>query len=219
MNILILGCSYGVPNYFGPATWPAEVHIEFLLKHQGHVVHNCSQNRGSNTNTLMRAEKYLRGEQIEHPAYSNQYVECTNVGKLDLVIWFHTETSRDMLNPAEVYQKFANFFSKIQTKVAVIGGAGDVLPEFEHFYKPDFFIPSWRRLILGKSTPLTNMLSGADWVEASGWSLNQKLKILDDALNVLDLMATSEHFPDGSHPGSWPHQDLFDRLTTAKIIT
>jgi hypothetical protein len=31
-NILILGCSFGVPNYFGPPGVAAKDHTEFLLK-------------------------------------------------------------------------------------------------------------------------------------------------------------------------------------------
>jgi hypothetical protein len=140
MNILILGCSFGVPNYYGGSpTGMKEHHTEFLLRDKGHVVYNCSQNAGSNLQTLERAKKYLNGMAIVHPAYHqnpptdqfvNQFIQCKNIKALDLIIWFHTELSRDGIHANTVYSKFTEFFSTHNAKVAVIGGAGDVLPEF-----------------------------------------------------------------------------------------
>jgi hypothetical protein len=229
MNILILGCSFGVPNYYGGSlTGMKEHHIEFLLRDKGYVVHNCSQNSGSNLNTLDRAKKYINGLPIVHPArhtnnanprYQDQFIKCENVGKLDLIIWFHTETSRDNVDPTVVYRKFANFFLETTAKVAVIGGAGDVLPEFLTMYTPDFFIPSWRRSILGKDVPLSNTLSSASSINNSSSTLTEKLKIVEDNLTLIELVKQSPHFFDGCHPGAWPHRDLVDQLISAKLIT
>jgi hypothetical protein len=227
MNILILGCSFGVPNYGGSGTGLQEHHTEFLLLDRGHVVHNCSQNAGSNLNTLERANRYLSGLPIVHPAceignankYQNQFIECKNIEPLDLIIWFHTELSRDGRYANTVYSKFAEFFSTHNAKVAVIGGAGDVLPEFLTMYTPDFFIPSWRRLILGKDVPLSNTLSDARSIDNSTLPLIEKLKIVEDNLTLIELVNQSPHFFDGCHPGQWPHQDLVDRLIGAKLIT
>ena len=219
MNILMLGCSYGVPNYFGPPGSPPEHHLEFLLTSQGHRVHNCSKNSGSNLETLTRAKQYLLGSRIEHPAQTGQYVECKEVGTLDLVIWFHTEVSRgNTVDFNSVYKEFANFFLDLATPVAVIGGAGDVLPDFETFFTPDFFIPSWRRLILGEHTPLTNNISQSQLIKKSNLTVEQKIQVIDDSLHVIEAMQNSQHFPDGCHPGTWPHQDLFDRLVKANLI-
>jgi hypothetical protein len=219
MNILMLGCSYGVPNYFGPPGVPSKHHLEFLLRSQGHCVHNCSKNGASNLETLSRASQYLLGHRIEHPAYTGQYIECKNIGPLSLVIWFHTEVSRDStIDFNFVYQEFANFFLDLAVPVAVIGGAGDVLPEFETFFTPNFFIPSWRRLILDQHLPLTNHISQSHMIEKSNLSVAQKIQIINDSLHVLQYMQNSPHFPDGCHPGTWPHQDLFDRLVKANLI-
>ena len=229
MNILILGCSFGVPNYYDThPTGMKKHHIEFLLRNRGHVVHNCSQNAGSNLQTLERANAYLNGLPIVHPAYHqnpptdqfvDQFVECKNIEALDLIIWFHTELSRDDIPATTVYSKFAEFFSIHNAKVAVIGGAGDVLPEFLTVYTPDFFIPSWRRLILGKDVPLSNTLSGANSIDNSSLSLTEKLKIVEDNLDLIELLKQSPHFFDDSHPGEWPHKDLLDCLINAKLIT
>ena len=88
MNILILGCSFGVPNYYDThPTGMKKHHTEFLLRDKGHVVHNCSQNAGSNLQTLERANTYLSGLPIVHPAYHqnpptdqfvDQFIECKN---------------------------------------------------------------------------------------------------------------------------------------------
>jgi hypothetical protein len=230
MNILILGCSFGVPNYYDThPTGMKKHHIEFLLRDRGHVVHNCSQNSGSNLGTLERAKKYLSGLPIAHPAwhhqnsptnqFANQFIECKHVGKLNLIIWFHTELSRDGIYANTVYPKFAEFFSAHNAKVAVIGGAGDVLPEFLTVYEPDFFILSWRRSILGKDVPLSNTLSGANSIDNSSLSLTEKLKIVEDNLTLIKLVKQSPHFFDGCHPGAWPHQDLVNQLINAKLIT
>jgi len=229
MNILILGCSFGVPNYYGGfPTGMKEHHIEFLLRSRGHTVHNCSRNAGSNLHTLERAKEYLSGKPIVHPAsvkgynnnsvYATQFVECKNIGPIDLVIWFHTEHTRDKEEPLLVYKEFAKFFSELNAKVVVIGGAGDVLPEFVNTYTPDFFIQSWRRLILKKDVPLSNTLSAANFIDASDLSLAEKSKIVNSNLELLELVNQSPHFFDGVHPGAWPHQDLVNRLLAAKLI-
>lgn len=229
MNILILGCSFGVPNYYDThLTGMKKHHTEFLLRDKGHVVHNCSQNAGSNLQTLERANTYLSGLPIVHPAYHknpptnqfvDQFIECKNIEALDLIIWFHTELSRDSIPAKTVYLKFTEFFCTHNAKVAVIGGAGDVAPEFLTMYTPDFFIQSWRRLILGKDVPLSNTLSSASSIDNSNLSLTEKLKIVDNNLTLIELVKQSPHFFDGCHPGAWPHQDLVDRLINAKLIT
>lgn len=220
MNILILGCSYGVPNYYGPPGVPPEHHIELLLKSQGHTVHNCSLNGGSNMQSLARAHCYLNGESILHPTNDKKFspLSCKNVGRLDLIIWFHTELVRDKESPEIVYQCYSDFFNVIKTKIAVIGGAGDIEADIHQYFTPDFFIPSWRRLILQNSLPLTNTLSSADSIDSSEKTKEEKLQTVIDNLSVIRAMHQSPHFPDDSHPGTWPHQDLLQRLMDAKLI-
>jgi hypothetical protein len=118
--------------------------------------------------------------------FVNQFIQCKNIKALDLIIWFHTELSRDGIHANTVYSKFTEFFSTHNAKVAVIGGAGDVLPEFLTMYTPDFLIPSWRRLILDKDVPLSNTLSSASSIDNSSLSLTEKLKIVEDNLTLIE---------------------------------
>ena len=116
MNILILGCSVGVPNYAyrvipKPPTrqrWaeprnttPTDAHTEFLLREHGYNVVNSSQNNSSNLNSLDRAQKLLAGKSVAHPRHDPDGVERDTIklehppGNIDWVIWFHTELARD----------------------------------------------------------------------------------------------------------------------------
>jgi len=116
MNILILGCSFGVPNYAHCAvpkkpirqwqakiqnTTPTNAHIEFLLRSRGYNVVNSSQNSSSNLNSLDRAQKLLAGESVAHPRHDPDGVARDTIklehppDNIDWVIWFHTELARD----------------------------------------------------------------------------------------------------------------------------
>ena len=79
MNILIIGDSWGVPNYppydlnlqhYGD---PPETHTEFLLRAQGYKVTNCSIDASGNLKTILAGIKYAETESV------------------DWIIWFHTE--------------------------------------------------------------------------------------------------------------------------------
>ena len=112
MNILMLGCSFGVPNYMpkNPQrkqwggiqnTTPPTAHTEFLLRNRGYNVVNCSQNDSSNLNILDRARKLLAGEAVTHPKYNPDGVDRDTIKlehppeNIDWVIWLHTELARD----------------------------------------------------------------------------------------------------------------------------
>ena len=79
-----------------------EDHTEHQLRKLGHTVYNCSQCAGSNASSLARAKKFLAGEPVFCPEV--QYKSVDTVGptqilqtpfKVDWVVWFHTELSRD----------------------------------------------------------------------------------------------------------------------------
>jgi hypothetical protein len=112
MNILMLGCSFGVPNYMPKKsqrkqwgriqnTTPTNAHIEFLLRDRGYNVVNSSQNNSGNLNSLDRARKLLAGESVVHPRHDPDGVDRDTIklehppGNIDWVIWFHTELVRD----------------------------------------------------------------------------------------------------------------------------
>ena len=112
MNILMLGCSFGVPNYMPKKpqrkqwgriqnTTPTNAHIEFLLRDRGYNIINSSQNNSSNLTSLDRARRLLTGESIAHPRHAPSSVIQDTIKlnhlpeNIDWVIWFHTELVRD----------------------------------------------------------------------------------------------------------------------------
>jgi hypothetical protein len=221
MIILILGCSWGVPNYFGEPGVPKEHHLEYLLSSAGHEVHNCAINEGSNSYTLSRAVNYIQGKLIQHPAYRDQQIPGKNI-KPDWTIWFHTELFRDRhLSPTildynliarKIYADYRDFFANVGGKVAVIGGAGDVLPCLSDYITPDFFIPSWRKFLLGNNTPISNNLQCGEFVNDNGISKISKLEMIEENLEIFSKLDKSNLFPDRIHPGTIPHRELFNQL-------
>jgi hypothetical protein len=213
MNILILGCSFGVPNYYGSPGVPAEHHVQFLLTNAGHTVHNCAENGGSNLNSLNRAKTYLSGEAIGHPAYgcSEQIAGCSV--DIDWVIWFHTEIFRDPdSNAREIYSEYAKFFAAHNSKIAVIGGAGDTCTFLTEYITPDFYIPSWRQYLLGDDLPTSNTLWTKTAIVNSNQSKEEKMDQINSDLLIRKRLQESDYFPDGCHPGTYPHCDLFNQL-------
>lgn len=112
-NILIIGDSWGVPNYSkGWNTLPDE-HTEFRLKKLGYNVFNYSLNGGSITNTIDYATAAINKNLYTHPNFSewklkrNTYAmsngELEEVPipdyrgeKIDWILWFYTEPLRSV---------------------------------------------------------------------------------------------------------------------------
>ena len=112
MNILMLSCSYGVPNFIptvhkssdhsrvfsiDPLTATATSHIEYYLsKH--HRVFNVSTNGSSNLAAIQRANEFIDGHIVPHiPCTINGYKEIqkpTDIN-IDYVIWICTSVLRD----------------------------------------------------------------------------------------------------------------------------
>jgi hypothetical protein len=213
MNILILGCSFGVPNYYGPPGVPAEHHIQFLLTNAGHIVHNCAKNNGSNLESVNRAKTYLSGGSIDHPAYGSSEQVVGYTVAVDWFIWFHTEIYRDSDSDArKIYSRYAKFFAEHNSKIAVIGGAGDTYPCLTEYIQPDFYIPSWRKYLLGDDLPISNTLWTKTAIINGNQSKEEKINQIDSDLLIRKRLQQSEYFPDGSHPGTYPHLDLFSQL-------
>jgi hypothetical protein len=61
-TILIIGDSWGVPNYQGPPGSPPETHTEYRLRELGYTVYNCAINGGSNGKSTNLASKFLSGD-------------------------------------------------------------------------------------------------------------------------------------------------------------
>ena len=232
MNILITGCSFGVPNYFGPPGVPEEHHIEFLLKSLGYTVYNCSLNGGSNLQAIHRTEQFINGESIVHPAYKeNQFVCLENIPtKIDLLLWFHTDILRDYYSHCTgttidiatdklaniTYQKMANLLKTIDCKIAVVGGCSPINKIMYDYISPDFIIEDWKSEIVNETLPYVQSLGAMSVIENSPDTLDYKNDVLTKHEYILDKLRQSGHFPDGCHPGTYPHKNLSERLD--KII-
>jgi hypothetical protein len=231
MNILILGCSFGVDN--------DQPHTETFLKNLGHSVYNCSQNGGSNINSFNRARAFLSGNPIAHPrtvAHTNKHTEYNKnvsetiqltdqLDQVDWIIWFHTELTRDIVDlntyhnitdiADYVYSEFKKLKEDLNAKVAVIGGAGPLHPNFFKYVTPDFCIRSWFNDILQLDVPQIQTLSNPKFIETmNSIGIDKKIELLDQHLIIKKLLEDSPDFPDNYHPGERPHRELVNQLIT-----
>lgn len=218
MDIIILGCSYSVPNYFGPPGVDPEHHTEYLLRSAGHRVHNCGQNAGSNMLTLSKAKTYLSGKEIGHPAFNEQRMMHPPADLLpNLFIWFHTEIHRDPWPYSKgveiIYKAYRDFFHEHGCPYIIIGGAGDLDPSWSDYFVPMYVIPSWRRHILNKDIPSSNTLWSKHAIsDNSSLSIEDKIKIIDEDLEIRKNLMDNPDFPDGCHPGIRPHLELTQNI-------
>jgi hypothetical protein len=209
MNILILGCSFGVPG----AGCPAEFHTENQLRLLGHKVINCARSGSSNLESLSIAKE----------------ISELLSSRIDWIVWFHTELLRDFRDiailskntecssvdkaAAVVYNEYKKFVETTKAKIAIIGGAGPVHPSLYSYITPDFCIPSWFNQILNLNLPQIQTLSRLDIVEKMQSVGNlTKLEILEDHEEILNALEASSDFPDNYHPGPRPHQELAQTL-------
>ena len=213
MNILILGDSWGIPNYFGPPGVDAKYHVEFLLKDLGHIVYNCANNGGSNLASFESANRLLKSLPIQ----------------VDLMIWFHTESLRDrnLFNHDEkfyideiiqnsckiIYGEFEKRKQTTKSKTFVVGGQAKLVDSFYQITGADYVIPDWRSLIFNRPFPVVHTLCHLDLIEKSSDSLEFKNNLLKDHETILDYMKQSSCFPDACHPGILPHRELVERIS------
>lgn len=196
MNILIVGDSWGVPNYIleNFPTYRPEDHLEFHLKKLGHSVYNYSLNGNSNKRTMESVDFTKRhlGDDcnlVPHaylPTWMNPVGHPESLPmKIDWTIWFHTEVFRDGFDAKktfhqnlvekshEVYSYARTFFEKTNSKLAVIGGQAAIGPSvrdiFYSYIKPDFIIEDWRSEIVGKPLPECYTVSSLNG--AFSWAL------------------------------------------------
>lgn len=205
-NILLIGDSWGVPNYAGPPGIHPNKHVEYLLKDLGYNVTNMSMNGSGNLHPILKA--------IE-------YIEQGN--SIDWIVWFHTEMLRerqlvDMSKPYKisqltqeisdnVYAKFQTLKEKSNAKTLVVGGQAPVLDNCADF---DYIIKDWRSIICDQILPKVHSLTHLDLIENKNCidSIEEKTNILEKHSIILDAMKKSEHFPDDCHPGEIPHLNL-----------
>lgn len=238
-TILIIGDSWGVPNYEGTPGSPPETHTEYRLRELGYTVYNCAINGGSNSKSANLASKFLSGEPtVLEPIYliNKLYPEgiATTVDKdlkIDVIIWFHTEFMRgeykfDFVNTSieqniihgaqhdyTIVRDFLN--ERPHAKLVVIGGQSPVITDILYQYlTPDLVIQDWRSELLNMPLPTVHTLIKPElWVEPSRVdTMDYKLKVLEDHKIILDAMQNSDLFPDNCHPGGVAHEQLTTRL-------
>jgi len=233
-TILIIGDSWGVPNYYGPPGDIPEIHTEFLLKKLGYKVYNCSLNGNGNINTLRIAEHYLSGmPRVLEPVSASVPCIIDNINpKIDWVLWFHTELLRDLsfIGPYDnyidkmilsaskyVYKEMAEFIKKLNCKIAVVGGQSPIVNTLYEYIQPNFIIEDWRSVILNEKMPTVCHVSSTTYLEASNDTIDFKLEYMKKVEYVLDKMRNnSVDFPDLCHPGKRPHEELV--VTLDKIF-
>ena len=216
-NVLIIGDSWGVPNYPSPDSTfqhygdPPEYHTEFLLKNLGHSIYNFAKNSGSNLQSIYTARKFLDSTDI----------------KVDWIIWFHTESLRDrsiidlenFYIPAVldqlyniIYIEFEKLRAQTAAKAIVIGGQSPITDQFYQIVNATYTIKDWRSEILERPLDPIHTLCHLDIIEKSSDSIEYKNRLLKNHKLILDLMKTSDQFPDNCHPGRHAHKNLVDRL-------
>ena len=220
-NICIIGDSWGTINGFPAQTHrETNLHLEHFLKDAGHCVQNFSIPAGSNCQSISAIQSYLmdlifRGKQSDFPEY---------------IIWFHTESLRDYsedMGPyyineitetlcIQAYQQFKELLNFTKAKAVVIGGQAPIM--IDHFDrivgKVDFLIEDWHSEILEVKLPFTHVVCYIKFIESSLCkdSVQEKNRILNNMEYILDLDKQSNYFPDHCHPGTVPHQNLFNKI-------
>jgi hypothetical protein len=236
-TILMIGDSWGVPNYEGPkcGAEPHE-HTENRLKKFGYKVYNCSVNGGSNIDTINLAKKFLSGRStiLEPISLQNKlYPEgiAYTIDKdfsIDVIVWFHTEFFRgpdiDYRIPINEnikllahndYKYVSEFFSQYPSaKKIVIGGQSPVITDILFQYiNPDYLIADWRSEIVEQKLPEVHTLSRPkDWVDRSIDDIEFKIDLLGKHKILFDAMYHSADFPDNCHPGGKAHEVLSNRI-------
>jgi hypothetical protein len=217
-NVLIIGDSWGVPNY-PPSHYgdferihigdPPEIHTEFLLRNLGHTVVNCSINAKGNLASILKGIEYVQSNHV------------------DWIVWFHTEMLRDSylngLNKTYykiselvesiseiVYKKFQELIQISGARSIVIGGQAPVLDSFYKYTSADYVKRDWRGEILNCEFPVVHSICTLDLLDSAYCtnSMEEKLVLLDQHKLILDAMSESSDFPDHCHPGQRPHAEL-----------
>ena len=219
--IIILGDSWGEPNWRGPQyndrhspSFTAQGHSANLLAQRGYTVFNYSESGRGNMTTWLK-------------------LQSNPPPRADHVIWFHTEIARDFSQDQvgdlwteldttadRVYSRISGILTQYLEGVplTVIEGQSQChQPQFDHYIKDCHVIKDWRARLLGQDslpyTPLLAQICGtgdpfARWTN----STEEKSQWITDTELVLDLMKHSDLFPDNAHPGDLAHLELTNQL-------
>jgi hypothetical protein len=181
----------------------------------------------SNLKAINRVKQFVRGTPILHSVYDYQTIVLENINtQIDWIVWFHTAILRDYKKewyniPIDIaleklanttYQRMLDLVNNLKCKIAVIGGAAPIDKRMFNYIKPDFIIEDWKSEILNEILPYDQALGAMSAIENSPNTLESKNSMLSTHEFILDKLRQSEHFPDGAHPGIYPHKNLSERL-------
>ena len=219
-TILMLGDSFGVPNWYGPPIGaPPEDHVEFLLKDMKHGGTNKYNVTNLSTNGSF-GDKHV--EQLELFMHTNP------TAKVDYVVWFHNASISFIMPPLVdhqlhdyirdrlliVYTKMLELKKRLGARWVVIGGSSP-LPDFYYpFCIHDYVIHDWRAKILNENLPQvfgSGVLSNRLLInsELNTESLELKHRANTNFEDIQTLLSKNKNlFPDSCHPGIKPHRDL-----------
>ena len=217
-----MGDSWATPNFFSPMPgWRANRHISELLADDGHTIFNFGFNGESNLYSFYQSTRH--GEDY--------------IGRPDVVIWFHTSLVRDYCNwddilqiePADcrlhqidnaakvVYPEVEQILTNAgNPELIVIEGHGKIIEsEFDKHFDPLLYIKNWRGQICGVTDCHPHFVSESMHLEdVTSLDDQQMEQLVADIEKVQDAMSI-DLFPDHSHPGDIPHQELYARIQQA----
>ena len=229
MKVLMMGCSYGVPNFAGPPGDPPHTHLEQRLVEAGHTVYNLSLNGASNFEIFDRVDEYLAGIQVGYGSsikWSPGLVKPEDFS-VDLIIWFQTSMLRDLRDvnkfmsdyseqfAHETYERLFNLKKKLgNPPLIAIGGVAPLYDFFSDYGECLLVIDNLIEYLLQEPIPFSHLFGAMHTAARYRFSKDPRLdEEITNANVVADKVKASELFPDDSHPGGKAHQILFDHIS------
>lgn len=222
LNILILGDSWGTPNYVFPMSdYRAKNHFAELLADSGHRIVNLSENGASNGRII--------GSALSHgPDF---------IGKPDVVIWLHTSLMRDwqdmrnmhipgqnidnvsaasalVIGAKQVYPRIRELLDKYDNPpLILVEGHGYALEPYLSQHVKPYHMFNMRELVIGKKLPRQHWISESGYLDQLTDYTKQEIEQVVANIEIIsDAMSESGLFPDDSHPGDKAHRTLYNYL-------
>lgn len=222
MHIVILGDSWGEPNWRSPQPgYTEQGHITHRLRSWGARVSNYSISGGSNHSTWWNWRNHG-----SDPA--------------DWIIWFHTDIARDFNWPrlhgidrdqpwslestldataASVYQRCQSVWRERGSSPLILVEAQSCRyrPLFDRYFQPQHVIEDWRAQLVGRPMPKSQIIGpmvaqGSDFFRNCRDTREQQSLYIDQVETIMAAMNSSDLFLDNCHPGDQAHGQLFDRV-------
>jgi len=205
---------FDIKNTFNIFDW-----IDFQLISRGHNVNNIGCWSESNMRQLLKTHGYIEGAE-------------RSSNNIDIVIWFHTEITRDWVHPqtwsnakkvgyeshlsltARSTYNYVSWLKKRypNTKWAIIGGHAPLHEKEKHLLDwAEYRVDNWRQQISGVECPETHLLSFLknDHKEINNLlSLEQKEQELSKIEIILEACKDNKLFFDNVHPNIEPNKKL-----------